>query len=79
MVKEALATSHDECEASNDCALANAIDGAEQEFKEVEVACGLGALSSPTPLLFVLVTGMHIGYRLRQLEEKGPSKKETVH
>lgn len=79
MVKEALRTSHDACDAANDCALANAIEGAEEEFKEVEVACGLGALSSPTPLLFVLVTGMHIGYRLRQLEEKGPATKETIH
>jgi hypothetical protein len=81
LVKEALQTSHDACDEPNGCVHAEALSGAAEEFKMAVAALAIAAMAAPNPLEAVVVNAIHIGYRMRELEEaadKGETKKVLV-
>lgn len=78
MVKEALQTSHDACDGPLGCIHADALSGATEDLKLAIVTIGMAAMGAPSPLEFTIFTAIHIGYRLRELEEAGPTKKVLV-
>lgn len=78
-VLDALASSHVECTKSHDgCVHAASFEGSEQELNEHVIKASLVAMSGPNPALSMWFIGLHVGYRLRELETQSvPKGKEN--
>jgi hypothetical protein len=78
-VLDALAHSHDACAKNPDgCVHAAALKGSEQELNEHLIKCALLSVGSTNPALSMWFVGLHVGYRLHELETQSvPKGKEN--
>ena len=76
MFQKALKTAHEPCR--EDCVHADAFQESEKVIEEEIAKCvGYALTTGVSPALMLLSAGIHIGYRLHQLEIE-PTPKEKV-